>query len=463
MKSPQRLVWSEGMLLSPQHLQALDRYQEALVAARIEAISPVDWGVLALEVDQAAMAAGQLRLTRFAGVLPDGLPVTFEDGDPGAPAPRAIAERFPPTARDVDVYLAVPREREGVPAFSESVQGSPSRFLSASRPVRDAAGAGGTVPVSFARPNVQFLLGDEPRDDFDTLRVARLVRNAAGQFALAESFLPPCLRLSAAPRLVAGVREVLARAVAKQRDLMETRRNRDFASGEVTGPDLVRLLQLLSVNEAIPVLAHLAAAPDVAPREAYLALAGLAGRLGTFAADADPTTLSKFNHAELAETFDPLFAVLGALLGGLAVAQFVSVPLEQRAGGLHLARMQEEKLLRGSQLFLVVKSDLPEAQVTESLPRLCKIASAAEIQGLVQAAAPGLPVQVVHRPPPQLPLRQGSQYFSLNTENRYWQGITNGRNMAIYLPPPFDPTRTKVELLAITAAQAKPAEPARRG
>jgi type VI secretion system protein ImpJ len=131
------------------------------------------------------------------------------------------------------------------------------------------------------------------------------------------------------------------------------------------------------------------------------------------------------------------------------------VPLEQRAGGLHLARLTDERFLK-SQLFLLVKTDMAEARVAEQLPRLCKIASTAEIQGLVQAAAPGLALQVIHRPPPQLPLRPGTVYFALGSGDRYWQGIVTHRNLAIYLPPPFEPARTKVELFAVPE-QALPA------
>jgi len=101
-----------------------------------------------------------------------------------------------------------------------------------------------------------------------------------------------------------------------------------------------------------------------------------------------------------------------------------------------------------------VKSDQPESVVAEQLPRLCKIASAGEIQGLVQAASPGLALRVVHRPPPQIPLQPGALYFALVPGDRYWEGIVAGRNAAIYLPPPFDPARTKLELLAVLAEGA---------
>ena len=452
MRSPQRLVWSEGMLLSPQHLQALDRFHEAFVAARLGALSPLDWGILELEIDPAGLSAGQVRLVRFAGVLPDGTPVAFDEAS-AAPAPRDVAGHFPAAARCLDVHLAVPREREGIPSYAEEGASSPSRFVAGSRPVQDSTSPGATVPVRFARPNALLLLGDESRDDHESVKIAEIVRAPGGQLAVAEDYLPPCLRVGAAPRLLSAVREVLARAIAKQRELAEARRSRESAA-EVTAPDLVRFLQLLVLDGNIPALAHLAEAGEASPRECYLALSGLAGQLGACRGE-DPSALPRFQHLDLRATFEPLLARLRGLLGGLAVQEYVTVPIEKRAGGLYLARFPDERILKGK-LFLVVKSDHPESTVVEQLPRLCKVAAASEIQGLVQAAAPGLPLQVAHRPPPQLPVRPGSVYFSLVPDGRYWQGILSGRNLAMYLPPPFDPARTEIELLVISPEAAGP-------
>lgn len=450
MKSPQRLVWTEGMLLSPQHLQALDRFHEAFVAARVGAVSPFDWGVLEQRFDPAGLAAGQVRLVGFAGILPEGTPVAFDEAS-AAPPPRDVADRFPASARVLDVYLAVPRERDGVPSYAEQGTASLARFVSASRPVHDATSPGAAVPVRFALPNAILLLGDESRDDHESMKIAEVARTPSGQLALVDGYLAPCLRISAAGGLLSRVREVLARAIAKQRELAEARRSRESAT-EVTAPDLVRFLQLLVLDGSIPALAHLAETGEVSPRECFLALSRLAGQLCAFRGE-DPSTLPRFQHLDLRGTFEPLLERLNALLGGLAIQEYVSVPIEKRPGGLFLARFTEERLLRG-QLFLMVKSEQPEAIVAEQLPRLCKAAAAAEIQGLVQAAAPGLALQVTHRPPPQLPVRPGCACFSLVAEGRYWTGIVAGRNVALYLPPPFDPARTELELLVIPADSA---------
>ncbi len=458
MKPPRRPVWSEGLLLSPQHLQALDRYHENLVAARIASIAPNDWGVASLEIDPAALAAGQLRVLRFAGVLPDGLVVAFDDGDPDAPAPRSVAEHFPAAAKAVDVYLAVPRERDGVPAFAED-GASHARFAVSSRPVEDATAPGAPLQVSVARPNAAVLFGDEGREDHESVKIAELVRAPAGHPAIAEAYVPPALKLGASPWLLARLREVTTRLVARQREIAELRRARDAGTGEVSAQDVTRSLQLLVLDGNVPVFAHLAEAPDAPPRSAYLALARLAGELCAFVGDADPASLPKFDHADLRATFEPLFAGVLAALGAMGGARYVNVPLEQRAGGLHLARIHDDRHLQGA-LYLAVKSDLPEQQVIDAVPRLCKIASAADIQSLLQAAAPGLAVSWLPRTPPELPVRAGTSYFAVSTGDRYWQSILVNRTIAIYLPPPFDPARTKVELLSVPPASAPGTPPA---
>jgi len=234
--------------------------------------------------------------------------------------------------------------------------------------------------------------------------------------------------------------------VAKHRDLAGGRR---LAAGaaEVSAPELSRMLQLIAVGGAIPELVHLSATPASSPLATYLALARLAGQLAAFSADADVTALPRFAHDDLRATFEPLFAALHAYLGGMAVERFVRLPLEAR-GGVHLARLQDERLQRAA-FYLVVKSELPELQVGEQVPRLCKMAAMADLQALVQAAAPGLPLQVLLRPPPEIPSRAGEVCFAVSQADRLWKNVLVDRTLAIHLPPPFDPSRTRIELLAV--------------
>ncbi|MGC3998200.1 MAG: type VI secretion system baseplate subunit TssK [Anaeromyxobacter sp.] len=449
MRAPQRVIWTEGMFLSPQHLQSQDRYHEALLAARLAALTPFAWGVAELQLDPAALAAGQLRVQRFAGALPDGLWVGFDEGDPEAPPPRALAEAFPPAAKTLDVWLGVARERDGVPAAAApGGEGPPARYTLGARPVPDAMAPGAPVPVPFGAPATRLLLGAESRDDFDAIRIAEVGRTPAGALALVDTYLPPLLRLDGTPRLPDLLRGLVGRLVSRHRDLAAGRKQREAGTGEVSGADVSRVAQLVVLGGAVPVLSHLAENTAASPREAFLALAGLAGQLAGFSTAAEVAGLPRYLHDDLRATFDPLLAAVNAYLGALGMERYTRIPLEQR-GFLHVARDVDEKALHGAQLVLAVKSDLAEVHVAEQLPRLCRIATPTEVQGLVQAAAPGIPLLVLHRPPSEIPVKAGTVYFELGQGDRLWRAVVAEHSLAFHLPPPFDPSRTKVELLSI--------------
>ncbi len=131
---------------------------------------------------------------------------------------------------------------------------------------------------------------------------------------------------------------------------------------------------------------------------------------------------------------------------------FVSVPLTLNQS-VYLGKIDDERLATATHLLLAIHAEGPEDQLAQRLPGLCKIASQAQLpQVLRSAATPGVPVQVTHRPPAEIPVRAGVTYFQLNLQNDYWRTIVQEKTLAIYLAPPFDPGRVKVELLAVPKA-----------
>ncbi len=460
MKPTQRVVWSEGMLVAPQHMQQQDLYHERLLDERIAALSPYRWGVVAAEIDPGALGSGQLRVTKFVGVLPDGLSLSFEGKDPEAPPARPIGEHFPPAQAICEVYLAVPKEREGVPSISteqagavtQSTKAARARFRAATRPVADVTGNGADLSMAFARRNTVVLFGDEPRDDFDAVKIAEIVRDGTGAFLNGEAYIPPALRVDASAFLMGGIRRLLALMVAKQRQLAGNRNQRGGASIEFNAGDVTRFLQLSTVNGAIPILAYAAANGEISPSQLYLLVIQVVGQLATFSPDVEPWSLPVFSHTDLRGTFEELFARATAMLRTTVREGFVSVPLLLNQS-VYLGKIDSEALATATHLLLAIHTEGPEDQLAQRLPGLCKIASQAQLpQVLRSAATPGVPVQVTHRPPAEIPVRAGVTYFQLNLQNDYWRTIVQEKTLAIYLAPPFDPGRVKVELLAVPKA-----------
>jgi type VI secretion system protein ImpJ len=271
---------------------------------------------------------------------------------------------------------------------------------------------------------------------------------------VSDAYVPPCLRISASPFILEGVRRLLRLMLGKQRELTEARRHRDAAAVEFTGADVTRYLQLTALNGIIPVMNHVVDSGDLPPEQAYLLLVQAVGQLFTFDAAGDPTALPKFQYLNLRGTFHALFTQAQGLLKSVALEQCIAVPLEAKQGGLIVGRLDDDRFHRCNQVILTVRSTLPEQQVADQFPRLSKIASAQEIHGIVQAAAPGVPLSVTFRPPPEVPVRPGVVYFSLGTHDGYWKNAIRDRSVAIYLPQSLDPRGTQVELLGVPGAPA---------
>jgi len=450
MKIPQRVVWSEGMFMNPQHLQQADLYHESLLSARLGAMTPYDWGVVEMEVDDKALAAGQFQLLRFFGILPDGLPVSFERGQPEEPPGRPVEEHFGASKKSLDVYLGVARERDGVASYGEpNTSTTAPRFSVVNRSVADLISTESTSAVSFAQRNIRFLFGTEPRDDYEVIKIAELMRDKTGAAVLAPSYIPPSLRVSGSAYILANLRQLLKSMHGKQRELSDTRRHRDEASLEFTGADVTKFLQLSTLNGLIPQVAHAVEAADMSPQFLYLLLCQAAGQLSTFSADSDPANLPKFQYTNLRATFEGLFLKLEGLLRSVAIEQSVAIALESRKDGMHLGRLEDERLPRCTHFILAVTSGVPEKQTAEELPALAKIASWDEIHNIIQAATPGVPLAVTFRPPPEIPVKPKVVYFSLDITDRYWKDAIQDQTLAIYLPQPFDPSRTKLELMAV--------------
>jgi type VI secretion system protein ImpJ len=441
------------MLMAPQHFQQQDAYLEGLLDERVRSVAPYAWGVLELELDARSLEAGQVALRSFAGVLPHGAVLRFGPGEPEAPAARGIDSHFPPHKPTLEVFLGVPLERQGATAYARTeVAGQRARYIVETRRVLDAVSPGDEASIEFARRNVVLLFGDEPRDDYEVIKIAEIARDAAGRLVYVDAYIPPCLRVGAASRLRQGIGDTLALGTARRRAVAEERRHRDASTVEYSPDDVTRYLALHALSGAIPLLKHFVESGDSSPYQAYLVLVQLAGQLTAFAADEDPAQLPAYVHGDPRKTFEPLFAKLGLLLRAAVAGNVITVAFEGRADGMHLARLADEKLFATTTRFVLgVQTKLPERQVQELVPRVGKLASWSDIPRLVNSATAGVPLAFSARPPREIPVRADRSYFSVATEHELFRGLLRERAAALHLPPPFDPKTTVVELFAIPA------------
>ncbi|MET0754431.1 MAG: type VI secretion system baseplate subunit TssK, partial [Pyrinomonadaceae bacterium] len=116
MSKYRKIVWNEGMLLTPHHFQQWDNYYEELLNSRIRALLPYEYGVLDIQINREAIANGNFQITNCRAVLTDGLVVNVPDTEP-VPDLRVVGDHFHPEAEKLGVHLAIPAKKAGEANF----------------------------------------------------------------------------------------------------------------------------------------------------------------------------------------------------------------------------------------------------------------------------------------------------------------------------------------------------------
>ena len=443
-------IWTEGLFLSQHHFQLQDLYHEALLRERIGAVRRFDWGILDLEVDERLLQAGQFRLQRLEAVWPDGLVVRCGgSSDVPPPEPRSFEGIFAPEAQHLDVYAGL--ASESLASGNVAAPGEPvlhRRFSRLAKSVGDFNSGGAPQEVELAVPNLRILFDTESRERLSTVQIAQLVRQPGGRVIVRDNYVPPVLRISAAPFLTAGLQRVLGALVTRQRELASARKQRNVSNIEFHFTDARRFWLLHTLNAAIPRLAHLLHS-KAHPEEVYLALVELVGQLCTFAADADPASLPAFNYTELGGLFEQLFARVISLLAIDSVPTYVELTLERRQDGMFVGKIPDPRLAN-HEFFVAVKSALPEPVIRERVPQLIKIAAWTQVYDVVKQMRQGVRAEVEWHPSSALPLKPGVCFFRLRREGPFWEGIASTGTMALYLPVDADWKDASLQVYAVS-------------
>src|SRR5260370_23958392 len=203
MSKPQKVVWTKGMFLMPQHFQAQDEYFEQALHFRASISNFANWGVSGLAVDEASLVNGLFTLRHCEGVLPDGLVFEMPASDE-LPLGRQVEEFFSPTQEALDVYLAIPQMRSAAKNYSATEKPSmgtngysSTRYVADTRMVTDATMGADEKAIQIGKKAFRLLFGGESQDGFTAMRIAQAGRNATGAYVLTPKFIPPLLDIAA--------------------------------------------------------------------------------------------------------------------------------------------------------------------------------------------------------------------------------------------------------------------------
>jgi type VI secretion system protein ImpJ len=297
---PDAVQWSEGMLLSPQHFQQYDIYAQALLHQRAAGLSAHAWGVRAMAIDQAPLVSGTISVTAFEGVMPDGLPVVWSQGDGRAPKPLEVGSLCTRVDKALRIWLAVPPRAGAMETPSTSI----ARYdgLPGAMTIDEVTGIGDVV-VERARVHVALFAEAQRPAGYPGIPLMEVMRNAQGEI-VATGFHPPMLRLGASAFL--GADGLMQRFAAlrdkfweKLRELVSIEQDDTPEAMSSMGAAMrAHLVMARNVAACLPLLDAVLCDPLVAPARAWQVLAQVVGCVTAIGSNPRPLVMEPYRHED---------------------------------------------------------------------------------------------------------------------------------------------------------------------
>lgn len=432
MSVSNKVIWTEGMFLRPQHFQQQDRYFEKFIQGKTGAIDNYPWGFTELSFENDTLTQGKLAISSMSGIFPDGTPFSAPENDP-LPPPIEIPDQI----SDVTVFLCIPLKRDG---FLESEwndqESSLARYKSYNSDARNnTTEAGETARIQVGRLKAHVKLSTEDLSGYSTLPIAYIVESSPEKPVLLErGFIPPLLSTSVSSKVTSYIEEV--KGLLNKR--AEALSHRLADSGRSGSAEIADYLLLQIINRVEPLIDCLSNLRNLHPFELYKTLAQLSGELSTFSTSSKrPEPLPKYKHNDLKSTYDNVMTQLRQSLSTVLEQSAISLELVERKFGIHVAPLTDRSLINSAFFVIAVKADMPAEILRARFPTQAKIAPVEVIRDLIATQIPGIAMRPLPVAPRQIPFHTGYTYFELQRGTEIWESMSKSGGFAVHIGADF--------------------------
>lgn len=427
-----RVVWSEGMFLRPQHFQQHDRFIESFVNGRCTGLRLFDWGFYSLKLDTAVLGMGKISVTDCRGIFPDGSPFNFPEDGP-LPLPLDIPE----DTQNSIVYLCLPVQRPGSVEFdSDEYPDAMARYHTAENDVRDNnMGAESKQTLHVGEIKTRLMLENQERSGHICIGLARIIESRADKtLVLDTEYIPPTFNCSSIPVLAGFVKELHGLLHTR----VEALAGRVSEAGRGGVAEISDFLLLQVVNRNVTLFEHLSNLDGFHPESFYRVAIELAGELATFTRpDKRPLSFVPYQHDDLKATYAPVMEDLRQSLGTVLEQNAISIPLSKPKYGIYAARLPDIHLLDVAVFVLAVNANVSPEMLRSQFPAQVKIGPVEKIQQLVRSALPGIKVVSLPVAPRQIPYHAGFSYFELSKQGELWDAMKSSGGFAFHIGGEF--------------------------
>jgi len=427
-----KVVWSEGMFLQPQHFQQHDRYLENTINGRVSGLTMYDWGFINVKVDEQLLALGKFSLTECSGVFPDGTPFNLPEDDV-LPSPIDISS----SVQDSIVYLTLPViMNEAVEYDSDEEIEQLARYHSKEFEVKDSyVESDNRNTLHVGHLQTRLAVAEEDRSSFVCIGIAKIVEcRTDKKIVLDDKYIAPTLNCAKSLILQGYIEEILGLIKTRGEALAGL-----VTSGSTGGvAEIADFMLLQLVNRQEPLYRHFSLVDGLHPEVLYRNFLQLAGELATFIDKSKRCKIfEKYKHEALAETYLPLMEVIRQYLSMVLEQNAIPIPLSGPKFGVYAGKIPDRNLIDNAVFVIAVKADVTADMISNYFSPQTKIGPVEKIQQLVRSALPGITIHALPVAPRQLPYHAGFSYFELNKSNEMWSQLKTSGGIAVHIGGEF--------------------------
>ena len=423
MSDSTKVIWKEGMFVTPQHFQQQERYLRWYIdhnAAVSSSLRPRA-GLIAMEINHDLGKVGKFAISGVSGVFPGG--GFFVDDE-------ELVIQIPPGTIEKKVFLCLPVARKGGPEYLDDPD-AVTQYTGKEVTVFDnASDDSSSVQLLVGQPNLQLRLEGEDLSGFLLIPVARVLQTSdTGEVILDESFLPMCMVFGASTQMVDRIKEIETLTQSRARNQLAK------ITAEVnpnTQHVLFREYMLLqTLYRWAPWLCATLENCRLDTHELYINLC----RFNAELASLEPEDCPEIEYYDPADCFGAFNLVLSSLRERLTLSQQDSVVEFQFNRDL----FQEHRLLRASignpqellrhRFFLSVTSDDSREHLQDLFANVAKVAGAKKISELIRSSLSGVDLTPLPAAPPELKPDANAVYFRIDTDSPIWRELVKNQDL----------------------------------
>jgi len=423
-----RVVWTEGMMLLPQHFQQQTRFVESQIRKQIAFSCAHHWGFNHLVVDPALLRSGKFRLLSASGILPDG---SYFDipGTDAAPAAIDIDESL----LHKKIYLAVPLAEPGQTEVSRTAgKENVVRLKLEEVELTDVTESSALKsPIEVAGLQLTLLTDNDALGAFSCLPLAMIIDiTRSREVTLDPEFLPPAISFSFSSH-IQGFMTELTHLLSHRTQALASRVS---IAGKASTFEVQDFLMLQLLNRTLTQARYLSLAAQLRPEELYLFMTGLLAEMSVFI-KANKLYLEQpnYEHDNLTPVFKTLIDQLRQAFSVVLEQNAVQIQLTEKKYGIRVGVVADKTMFTSCGFVLAVNADIGPEEIRQYLPPQVKIGSVEQIKELVNLQLPGISINTLAVAPREIPYKRNCVYFELVPKGPYWQSLSQSGGIALHI------------------------------